>query len=130
MILNLVRRWKSTKSTIGELFVDGKFECFTLEDITRTGAKVYGETAIPKGTYRVVIDLSERFGRRLPHILDVPEFEGVRIHAGNTAANTLGCVLVGETRSEDFVGQSKTAFEKLFRKLDTADSITLTIQEA
>lgn len=112
------------------MFIDGKFECYTLEDITRTGAKVYGETAIPSGTYRLVIDWSNRYGRKMPHVLDVPGFDGIRIHAGNTAVDTLGCILLGKTKGTDSIGQSKMAFEEFYRKLDAAKEATLTIQEA
>lgn len=128
----LVQRGKSSKkSTIGELFIDGEFECYTLEDIVRPkGEKVYGETAIPCGTYRVVIDFSPHFGRRLPHVLDVPGFDGIRIHPGNTDADTDGCLLVGQTKGEDYIGQSKLAFEALFRKLDGQDEITITYVQA
>lgn len=128
MKLTLNRKWKTLKSTIGELHVDGKFQCFTLEDVVRkTGEKVYGDTAIPAGTYKVVIDFSNRFQRRMPHILDVPGFTGVRIHTGNTTADTLGCILVGQDRGENIVGQSRLAYEALFRKLDGAKDITLDI---
>lgn len=134
MILRVKRKWRTPKSTIGEMYIDGKFECYTLEDFVRAPGekKVYGETAIPAGTYRVVIDFSTRFQRRMPHILDVPDFDGIRIHAGNSPVNTLGCVLVGDTlgdpKNPDDIAQSKIAFERLFRKLDGQKEITLVIQ--
>lgn len=137
----LVKRLHFTQnSTIGELYVDGVFECYTLEDFDRDQnkdgdlddageQKVYAKTAIPTGDYDVIINMSNRFKRRLPLLLNVPNFAGVRIHSGNTALNTEGCLLVGRTRSTDFVGESRKAFTKLFNKMLLAkDKITLTIE--
>jgi len=119
MELRVERTDLSADSTIGELSVDGQFECYTLEDAVRP-VKIKGKTAIPAGRYEVIINQSQRFGRLLPLLLDVPDFEGVRIHPGNTAADTEGCILVGNTKSEGFVGESKVAFARLFDKLETA----------
>lgn len=128
MKLQLIRKWKTDKSTIGELFVDGKFFCFTLEDVERpAGVKVYGQTAIPKGTYKLVVDFSPKFQRRVPHVLDVPGFEGIRIHKGNTDHDTEGCILVGMNREKDMITQSTSAYEKLFRLLDGAADVTLEV---
>lgn len=126
MKLNLKRLHKTKNSTIGELTVDGLFQCYTLEDIERD-IKVKSETAIPKGTYKVIINQSNRFKRLLPLLIDVPGFEGVRIHSGNSNHDTEGCILVGETRSKDFIGKSRKAFDKLFDKMKEAESITITI---
>lgn len=124
----IVKRLHRTEnSTIGELFIDGKFECYTLEDKERD-IKVKSETAIKKGTYKVIINQSNRFKRLLPLLLNVPEFEGVRIHAGNSNHDTEGCILVGKTRSTDFIGQSRKAFDSLFKKMQLAKDITLTIE--
>lgn len=120
MILELKRKWLSQNSTIGELFVDGVFECYTLEDVVRDGAKVAGQTAIPYGGYDVVIDMSNRFKRMMPHILNVPNFEGIRIHSGNTAADTEGCILLGNQHGTDFIGESRLAFDAFFPKLQSA----------
>src|SRR5689334_1352299 len=91
MNLQLLRQQFTTDSTIGSLYIDGEFECFTLEDTVRApGIKIAGATAIPSGTYEVTIDLSARFGRMMPHVLDVPMFKGIRIHPGNTAKDTEG----------------------------------------
>lgn len=126
----LLKRGKSTeKSTPGELYVDGKVECYTLEDVVRP-IKIPGQTAIPAGTYKVIIDMSNRFKRLLPLLIDVPNFSGVRIHPGNTDTDTDGCILVGTTRSPDFIGNSRIAFEALFAKMQAAKSITLTIEAA
>ena len=90
MELTLTRTDFTNDSTIGELSVNGKFECFTLEDKVRP-VKIKGMTAIPAGAYEVVINFSERFQRPLPLLLNVPNFDGIRIHAGNTAKDTEGC---------------------------------------
>jgi len=126
MKLALKRLHKTQNSTIGELTVDGLFQCYTLEDIERE-VKIKSETAIPKGTYKVIINHSNRFKRLLPLLIDVPGFEGIRIHSGNSNHDTEGCILVGETRSKDFIGKSRKAFDKLFEKMKKAESITITI---
>lgn len=129
MELTLTRGPSTTKSTPGTLLVDGKFECFTLEDVVRP-KKIPGETAIPAGTYKVIIDMSNRFKRLLPLLIDVPGFAGIRIHPGNTDKDTEGCILVGTSRSKDFVGNSRVAFDALFKKMQAAKSISITIKAA
>lgn len=126
MIITIKRLYKSENSTIGEMTIDGKWECYTLEDKERE-VKIKSETAIPKGTYKVIINQSNRFKKLLPLLLNVPNFEGVRIHPGNTNHDTEGCILVGRTRSKDFIGQSRKAFESLFAKMKLAKEITLII---
>ena len=126
MDLLLKRCLWSPEATVGILFLDGDQECYTLEDCDRRlesgGDKIAGKTAIPRGRYRVIIDESKRFGRKMPHLLDVPGFEGVRIHCGNTAADTEGCPLVGRAVDGFKIvgGTSKPAFDRLFVKLDRA----------
>jgi hypothetical protein len=133
MILNLRRKTFSEKSTVGELTIDGVFECYTLEDRVRpvTEAKLHGRTAIPAGTYRVIITPSNRFKRPLPLLVDVPGFDGIRIHPGNTDADTDGCILVGNRKGVDFIGESRDAFGRLFAKLarclDRKESVKITI---
>lgn len=118
MDLSLIRRTFTDRSTIGDLSIDGAFECFTLEDCVRE-VKIPGKTAIPYGRYHVVIDYSLRFKRLLPLLLDVPGFTGIRIHPGNTDADTEGCILVGLTEGRDSIGNSRAAFNALFQKLQT-----------
>lgn len=109
------------RSTTGRLLVNGEFECYTLEDRARpAGPKVSGATCIPAGSYELTINYSRRFRRLMPQLLAVPGFEGIRIHSGNTDADTEGCILLGQTREEDFVGCSRAAFGKLFARLQAA----------
>lgn len=119
MQLQVLRKTFTDQSTIGELLVNGQFECFTLEDVVRP-EKIFGETAIPDGSYRVVVTMSPRFKRRLPLLVDVPGYTGVRIHPGNTKRDTLGCLLVGQGKARDAITGSQAAFAKLMEKIEKA----------
>lgn len=134
MHIKLIRDTFTKNSTIGKLFVNDRYECNTLEDVVRVGKKVYGATAIPEGTYNVTIDWSMKYQKYMPHILDVPEFQGIRIHSGNTPDDTEGCILLGMGRKVDWVSQSKLAFEAFFLKLDNAveknEKITIEVTHA
>ena len=129
MKLELKRAVKTPESTIGQLSVDGVFQCYTLEDVTRTGSKVFGQTAIPAGEYKVIITMSPKFKRLLPLIVDVPGFDGIRIHPGNTAKDTEGCILVGTSSGLNVVNNSRVAFDALFSKLQNTSNISITISE-
>ena len=119
--IEIRREIYTSKSTMGRLFVNGEFECYTLEDCARPQEiKIAGATCIPCGTYWLAINFSNRFQRLMPELLQVPGFAGIRIHAGNTDADTEGCILVGATREDNFVGSSRTAFRGLFAKLQAA----------
>ena len=122
MKLTLTRKWFHPTCTIGTLDIDGHAEAYTLEDVERD-IKIPGETCIPTGTYVLVIDWSNRFQRRMPHLLDVPGFEGIRIHPGNTDKDTKGCVLVGLEKYEDSLGHSDMAFNHLFGQLLAAETL-------
>lgn len=117
--------------TMGRLFVDGTFECWVLEDPVREGKKIAGVTAIPAGTYPVVLDFSNRFQKIMPHVLNVPGFEGIRIHAGNTTSDTDGCLLVGVKRLGATVQRSRDAYRGLFgrltRAIDAGETVELEI---
>lgn len=138
MKLHLARRWLTAKTTIGELFVDGLFQCFILEDVVRApGVKVPGKTAIPAGTYAVIINRSPRFSKMagrdvlMPLLVGVPGFEGVRVHPGNDAEDTEGCLLPGLARQVDHVTESTAAYLRLYRKIAEAqarkEAVSLTI---
>jgi Family of unknown function (DUF5675) len=135
MILTLTRKWATSECTIGLLDVDGVPNYYVLEDVEREGElKVPGKTAIPRGTYKIVIDYSNRFKRRLPRLLDVPGFTGIRIHPGNVSGDTDGCLLPGMERYENSVGHSVVAFSNLFGQMLMAEAraepITIEIRGA
>lgn len=98
---------------IGNLYINGTLFCNTLEDpnrdLNKNGkfdngeTKVYGNTCIPFGKYKIDITYSAKFKRELPLLLKVPSFEGIRIHRGNTTKDTLGCILVGENKKKGMV---------------------------
>jgi len=132
MKLELIRKEFTIYSTIGDLVIDGEPFAFTLEDVVRE-EKIPGETAIPYGTYDVIIDFSIRFKKLMPLIKNVPGFEGIRIHPGNDKDDTEGCILIGYTKAVDFVGNSKRAFDKFFSMLEEGlkvGKVILTIREA
>jgi hypothetical protein len=132
MQIDIYRQPSSDRSTIGELYVNKRFQCYTLEDVVRPN-KIQGMTAIPSGSYDVLITFSQRFQRDLPLIADVPRFSGIRIHPGNTDADTEGCILVGTQAGIDVVTNSRAAFDKLFAMMEESDSngekITLQIRD-
>lgn len=130
MKLLLQRVAKKDTYTIGKLSIDGQYFCDTLEDKVRLKpgmslsemrrVKVQAETAIPAGKYQVVIDRSIRFGKRMPRLLCVPCFEGVRIYSGNTDEDTEGCILVGTNSEKGKVLRSREALDKLMKILEPA----------
>ena len=127
MEMTLTRAPSANGFTLGRLAIDGQFVCWTCEDVARPGGpKIPGETAIPEGRYRVIVDRSERFSRAaghdvfLPLLLDVPGYSGVRIHSGNTAADTEGCILPGQRPTATGVAESRAAFTSLFARIQAA----------
>lgn len=135
MELTLNRIFLGSSATIGELLINDKHLCDTLEDRVRPeGEKVYGKTAIPEGTYEVKLTHSPRFKKTLPEILNVPNFSGIRIHTGNSSKDTEGCILVGtwDGEKEDWVGNSRIAFDELMTLLEEAtnnkEKVTITVK--
>lgn len=129
MKLKLQRIYFAPTYTIGKLYIDGVYFCNVLEDVVRPdGVKVFGETAIPKGIYKVVLTMSNRFKKVLPLLLNVPMFDGIRMHGGNTAADTHGCLLVGINDVKGRVNHSQETMSKLMPVLENAkDEITIEI---
>ena len=150
MQLTLVRTDRQPNYTIGSLFINGEFFCYTLEDTDRyltsdmslediQSKKIYGKTAIPKGVYFIDMNtVSTKFKDRLwakpydgklPRLLNVPGYEGILIHVGNTVEDTSGCILVGTEYSDGFLRNSATAFTSLMSVLtNTKEPIIITIQ--
>ena len=111
MKLTLNRKFKGQTYTIGDLSIDGKFFCTTIEDAVRElpatcpdtprgrsctcKEKVYAKTAIPAGTYKVTLPYSPRYKKKMPYLHDVPHFLGILIHSGNTEVDSAGCIIVG-----------------------------------
>lgn len=130
-LLEVKRHPTANGCTLGELTLDGKFFCYTMEDPVRpTGQKVPGDTAIPAGTYPVTIERSHGFRILTPRLHHVPGFEGILLHPGNGPRDTRGCILVGFSKlpSNMKVYKSVEAFEALMHKLLAATSITITIR--
>lgn len=142
MRIEIVRRWFTSESTLGDLIADGVHVCFSLEDVDRglhqsmdvdslMRLKVPRATAIPLGVYELVIDYSPRFKRDMPRLINVPGFVGIRIHPGNDANATEGCILVGMERDMDRIMRSLAAFEEVYRLVvaarDRGEEITVEV---
>lgn len=126
MEITLERNIFTENRTIGSLSVKGSHECFTVEDTVRAkGVKVDGKTAIPAGRYEVLITFSNRFKRLMPLLVGVPNFDGVRIHTGNTEKDTEGCIIVGQLIAQDNSGviNSKVAYGMFYPKIQRACKI-------
>ncbi|MFA6950967.1 MAG: DUF5675 family protein [Lentimicrobiaceae bacterium] len=129
MKLKLKRIALKENYTIGKLYIDGVYFCDTLEDKVRDlnhdgdlndpgEAKVYGETAIPYGTYKFVLGYSPHFKCMTPRLQNVKHFEGILIHWGNFTKDTLGCILVGKNTIKGQLTESKVTFAKLMACLE------------
>ncbi len=115
--------------TLGKLYINKEFFCSTIEDKYRDLSKekkVYGETCIPFGTYKVIINMSPKYGRLMPRLLDVPHFDGILIHYGNTEQDSAGCIIVGK-RSGQKVINSRDTFNRLFARLEKYSNIKIEI---
>ncbi len=136
----LVKRTTFTaKSTIGELWIDGGFFCYTLEDTCRglkqtdsieeiRRKKLPGITAIPSGRYQLILNYSNRFKKVMPLLINVPGFEGVRIHAGNKAEDTEGCLLLGMEKAVDSVLKSRATFNRLIQVISGVAVLEIVIR--
>ena len=118
--------------TIGKLYIDGKYFCDTLEDTVRDTnksgkfdngeKKVKGKTAIPYGTYEIKWTYSPRFKKYTPQLMNVPSFEGIRIHSGNSSTDTEGCLLLGENKKVGMVLNSRATINKFYTLIKKACS--------
>ena len=143
MKLQVIRFHDNGDATLGLLFIDGDFECFTLEDEYRD-KKVRGETRVPKGTYRITLRqeggyhtrYKAKFGsmhKGMLWVREVPGFEWILFHIGNTDENTAGCLLVGESAKDGFIGGSTDAYKKMYPKICDAilrgEEVTVTYHD-
>lgn len=128
MMLTLLRKFATTDCTIGELCIDGRLRFYTLEDEIRE-VKIKDETAIPAGIYKITINHSPKFGELTPLLLDVPNFDHIRIHPGNTDDDTSGCILVGMSVSlgDCKLIKSRVAFDNLMSILAGETYISIDI---
>ena len=138
MRIELVRIAFKDTYTIGKLYVDGKYFCDVLEDVDRgldssmteseiLEKKVKGETAIPTGHYVINITYSPKYKRMMPLLIDVKGFSGIRIHSGNTAKDTEGCLLVGKNKQVGKVLESRDTYQRLFKMMEGQKEITIDI---
>lgn len=144
MKLILKRKFLGTTYTIGDLFIDGDFFCHTIEDKVRElptscpqtlkgincqcKEKVYAQTAIPKGTYKITMEYSPKFKRILPKLHNVPHFIGILIHSGTDENSSSGCIIVGMNNVKGKVVESRKTSDALNKVLSGAKDITITIE--
>ena len=139
MRLTLIRRYNKPTYCIGDLYINGKWFCSTLEDTDRglnsamseeeiKKIKIKEETAIPTGIYKVILNYSPRFKKVMPLITNVPGYSGVRIHTGNSAKDSSGCLLVGRNTIVGRLTDSRKTYEALFKRLQQKGSNDVTIE--
>lgn len=138
MKIELVRIAFNSTYTIGKLYVDDTYFCDVLEDVDRgldnsmtsneiLKRKVKGQTAIPTGHYNIDITYSPKYKRMMPLLLDVKGFSGIRIHSGNTAKDTEGCLIVGKNKQVGMVLESRDTYQRLFEMMQGEKNITIDI---
>jgi len=144
MELRLRRIFKGTSYTIGKLYLDGTYFCDTIEDTVRNlpitcpttpkglpckcPEKVYAQTAIPSGRYKITIEYSPRFKRKLPYLHDVPHFIGILMHSGNDQTHSSGCIIVGKNKVKGKVLESRATLDKLLTNLKDEKDIIIIIE--
>lgn len=143
MKIKVDRIFKGATYTIGKLYLDGQYFCDTIEDTVRNlpakcsdtpkgigckcKDKVYAETAIPAGTYKVTMEYSPRFKKTLPYLHNVPHFLGILIHTGNDQSHSSGCLIVGRNTVKGKVLESKATMDKLMERIKDEKNIILEI---
>lgn len=150
MKLTLKRIAKKKTYTIGKLYIDDVYFCDTIEDVDRglyqgqnldliKKIKIPNKTAIPRGTYKITLNVvSPKYSKkkiyqeicngRVPRLLNVPGYEGVLIHIGNTAEDSAGCILVGENKQVGKVLNSTETFRRLYKKIKEQNNLTIEIK--
>lgn len=143
MTIRIDRQWKKAEYTISRVYVNGRYYgCNALEDTDRgllqamqiaeiQKRKIKGKTAIPRGYYDVKITWSEKYQRNMPLVVDVPGFSGIRLHSGNSAKDTEGCILFGKNDKVGWISDSRYWTDKIYRLINTAlakgEKITLIV---
>lgn len=131
MHVRIERKWPKSEYTIGRVYINDTFFCNSMEDCDRglqqwmsvaeiDASKIYGETAIPKGKYIVTMDYSPKYKRAMPHVMNVKGFSGIRIHSGNTAKDSLGCILLGKNDKVGWISNSRATCAEFERRLIAA----------
>ena len=120
MKLVLLRIYSNDSYCIGKLYINDIYFCDTLEDSVHQGTKIQDKTAIPYGLYNVLINYSVRFNCLMPLLENVPGFKGIRIHSGNTSADTSGCILVGKNNIKGKLTASRSFFIIVFQLINKA----------
>lgn len=139
MRLTLKRIANKKTYCIGKLYINGKYFCDTLEDVDRgldstmteediKKIKVKSETAIPTGIYKIILNYSPKFKKVMPLITNVKGYSGVRIHTGNSAKDTEGCLLVGKNTIVGRLTDSRKMYDALFKRLQQKGSNDITIE--
>lgn len=144
MELKLRRKFKGSDYTIGDLSINGEFFCNTIEDTVRElpvicsdtprgrsctcKEKVYAKTAIPAGSYKITLEYSPKYKRKMPCLHDVPHFLGILIHSGNTEVDSAGCIIVGENTVKGKVLNSRATFQRLYALFENEEDITIHIE--
>jgi hypothetical protein len=129
MRITLVRIANRPTYCIGKLYIDGKWFCDVIEDVDRglddamnekeiLNRKIKGETAIPTGIYQILLTYSPKYKRIMPLINNVKGYSGIRIHSGNTAKDSEGCLIVGKNTKVGMVTDSRNTYNALFKRLN------------
>ena len=139
--IKVVRDTFTENCTLGKMFINGKYFCETLEDKDRglnqslqladnQRMKVKGQTAIPYGKYKGIVNVSPSKKRALPRLLNVPAFDGILIHKGNTNGDSLGCILIGRKRSIESIIQSTVMEVELLKLMPEGTEFEIEITKA
>lgn len=132
MVIRIDRQWKKAEYTISRVFINGNYYgCNALEDTDRgllqamqitelQRRKIKGKTAIPRGYYDVRITYSQKYKRMMPLVVDVPAFSGIRLHSGNSAKDTEGCILFGKNDKVGWISDSRYWTNKIYNEIERA----------